>query len=151
VALEEALTRFGALEIFNTDQGAVHRLGLHERLKAHGLAISMDGKRRWIDNVFIERLWRTVKYEEVYLKAYASQRRQNQGVNNVRKQSLRNGAALMVLGALIFFVYAVVFFFRAFASGGFEVGVETLNGVRRSNSTGLIRRSWATSCTSTWR
>jgi len=42
----------------------------------------MDGKRRWIDNVFIERLWRTVKYGEVYLKADASQRRQNQGVNN---------------------------------------------------------------------
>ena len=43
-----------------------------DRLKAHGVAISMDGKRRWIDNVFIERLWRTVKYEEVYLKAYGS-------------------------------------------------------------------------------
>jgi hypothetical protein len=46
-----------------------------------------------------------------------------------REQSLRNGAGLMVLGALIFLVYAVVFFFRAFASGGFELGVETLNGV----------------------
>jgi putative transposase len=43
-----------------------------DRLKAHGIAISMDGKRRWIDNVFIERLWRTVKYEEVYLRAYDS-------------------------------------------------------------------------------
>src|SRR2546430_17123577 len=48
----------------------------------------MDGKRRRIDNVFIERLWRTVKYEEVYLKAYASQRRQNQGVNNVQRAIL---------------------------------------------------------------
>jgi hypothetical protein len=46
-----------------------------------------------------------------------------------REQSLRNGAGLMVLGALIFLVYAVVFFFRAFANGGFELGVETLNGV----------------------
>lgn len=46
-----------------------------------------------------------------------------------REQSLRNGAWLMVLGALLFFVYAVVFFFRAFTSSGFEVGVETLNGV----------------------
>jgi hypothetical protein len=46
-----------------------------------------------------------------------------------REQSLRNGAGLMVFGALIFLVYAVVFFFRAFANGGFEVGVETLNGV----------------------
>jgi len=54
-----------------------------------------------------------------------------------RKQSLRNGAALMVLGALIFFVYAVVFFFRAFASGGFEVGVETLNGVTPQQLDGL--------------
>ena len=54
-----------------------------------------------------------------------------------REQSLRNGAALMVLGALIFFVYAVVFFFRAFASGGFEVGVETLNGVTPQQLDGL--------------
>src|SRR6266705_1247132 len=54
-----------------------------------------------------------------------------------REQSLRNGAALMVLGALLFFVYAVVFFFRAFASGGFEVGVETLNGVTPQELDGL--------------
>src|SRR5258706_12310263 len=54
-----------------------------------------------------------------------------------REQSLRNGAALMVLGALIFFVYAVVFFFRAFASGGFEGGVETLNGVTPQQLDGL--------------
>lgn len=46
-----------------------------------------------------------------------------------REQSLRNGAGLMVFGALIFLVYAVVFFFRAFASSGFEIGVETLNGI----------------------
>jgi putative transposase len=72
-ALEEALTRFGRPEIFNTDQGAQFTdSDFTDRLKAHGVAISMDGKRRWIDNVFIERLWRTVKYEEVYLKAYAS-------------------------------------------------------------------------------
>jgi putative transposase len=72
-ALDEALTRFGAPEIFNTDQGAQFTdSDFTDRLKAHGVAISMDGKRRWIDNVFIERLWRTVKYEEVYLKAYDS-------------------------------------------------------------------------------
>jgi len=72
-ALDEALTRFGAPEIFNTDQGAQFTdSDFTDRLKAHGIAISMDGKRRWIDNVFIERLWRTVKYEEVYLKAYDS-------------------------------------------------------------------------------
>ena len=72
-ALDEALRRFGAPEIFNTDQGAQFTdSDFTDRLKAHAIAISMDGKRRWIDNVFIERLWRTVKYEEVYLKAYDS-------------------------------------------------------------------------------
>jgi hypothetical protein len=54
-----------------------------------------------------------------------------------REQSLRNGAGVMVLGALIFFVYAVAFFFRAFASGGFEVGVESLNGVTPQQLDGL--------------
>ena len=72
-ALEEALTKFGPPEIFNTDQGAQFTSeGWIERLKAAGVAISMDGKGRWIDNIFIERLWRSVKYEEVYLHAYAS-------------------------------------------------------------------------------
>jgi putative transposase len=70
-ALEEALARFGCPEIFNTDQGAQFTseewIGT---LKAAGIQISMDGKGRWIDNVFIERLWRSVKYEEVYLHAY---------------------------------------------------------------------------------
>lgn len=70
-ALEEALRRFGPPEIFNTDQGAQFTdADFTARLKAHGVAISMDGKGRWIDNVFVERLWRSVKYEEVYLKAY---------------------------------------------------------------------------------
>jgi len=54
-----------------------------------------------------------------------------------REQSLRNGAAVMVLGALIFLVYAVVFFFRAFSGGGFELGVETLNGVTTQQLDGL--------------
>jgi putative transposase len=72
-ALEEALAKFGPPEIFNTDQGAQFTSeGWIERLKAAGVAISMDGKGRWIDNIFIERLWRSVKYEEVYLHAYAS-------------------------------------------------------------------------------
>ena len=72
-ALEEAIARYGAPEIFNTDQGAQFTseafLGVLER---HRIAISMDGKGRWRDNVFVERLWRSVKYEEVYLKAYES-------------------------------------------------------------------------------
>ncbi len=70
-AVEEALQRYGTPEIFNTDQGCQFTseafTGL---LKAHGIRISMDGKGCWRDNVFIERLWRTIKYEEVYLHAY---------------------------------------------------------------------------------
>lgn len=70
-ALEEALQRFGAPEIFNTDQGAQFTASAFtDVLKAHDVTISMDGKGRWVDNVFIERLWRSVKYEDVYLRAY---------------------------------------------------------------------------------
>jgi len=70
-ALEEAITRFGRPEIFNTDQGAqfTSEAFLHVLERNH-IRISQDGKGRWMDNVFIERLWRSVKYEEVYLKAY---------------------------------------------------------------------------------
>ena len=72
-ALEEALRRYDPPEIFNTDQGAQFTSeGFAGLLDAHGIAISMDGRGRWMDNVFIERLWRSVKYEEVYLKAYES-------------------------------------------------------------------------------
>jgi putative transposase len=70
-ALEEALAKYGKPEIFNTDQGSQFTSeDWTNKLKAAGIAISMDGKGRWIDNVFIERLWRSVKYEEVYLHAY---------------------------------------------------------------------------------
>ena len=72
-ALEEAIENHGAPEIFNTDQGSQFTseefTGV---LKEHDIKISMDGKGRWVDNVFVERLWRSVKYEEVYLKAYES-------------------------------------------------------------------------------
>jgi len=72
-ALEEAVTRFGTPEIFNTDQGAQFTCTeFISVLKAHQIRISMDGKGRWRDNVFVERLWRSVKYEEVYLHAYES-------------------------------------------------------------------------------
>ena len=72
-ALEEALAKFGPPEVFNTDQGSQFTSEEWTApLKATGVAISMDGKGRWIDNVFIERLWRSVKYEDVYLRAYAS-------------------------------------------------------------------------------
>lgn len=70
-ALEQALRRYGTPEIFNTDQGAQFTSDLFTQvLNDAGVRISMDGKGRWIDNVFIERLWRSLKYEEVYLKAY---------------------------------------------------------------------------------
>ena len=70
-ALHEALARYGAPEIFNTDQGSQFTSdAFTDVLKDHGVAISMDGKGRWIDNVFVERLWRSVKYEDVYLRAY---------------------------------------------------------------------------------
>ena len=70
-ALEDAIQRHGVPEIFNTDQGAQFTSEAFTGvLKAHGVAISMDGKGRWVDNVFVERLWRSVKYEDVYLRAY---------------------------------------------------------------------------------
>ncbi len=69
----EALARHGRPEIFNTDQGSqftsVAFTGL---LLENGITISMDGRGAWRDNVFVERLWRSVKYEEVYLRAYDS-------------------------------------------------------------------------------
>ncbi len=72
-ALEEAIFRFGAPEIFNTDQGCQYTSDdFTGVLKAHHIDISMDGKGAWRDNVFVERLWRSVKYEEVYLNAYES-------------------------------------------------------------------------------
>lgn len=70
-ALDEALARYGSPEIFNTDQGAQFTASAFtDVLKEHGVQISMDGKGRWVDNVFVERLWRSVKYEDVYLQAY---------------------------------------------------------------------------------
>ena len=72
-ALEEALAKHGAPEIFNTDQGSQFTSEAFTGvLKDHGVAISMDGKGSWRDNVFVERLWKSVKYEEVYLRAYDS-------------------------------------------------------------------------------
>jgi putative transposase len=72
-ALERALRRYGAPEIFNTDQGGQYTgAAFTGVLKAHGVKISMDGKGRVTDNIMIERLWRSVKYEEVYIKEYES-------------------------------------------------------------------------------
>jgi putative transposase len=72
-ALREALCRFGQPEIFNSDQGSQFTAGdFSAVLLAAGVKISMDGKGRCIDNVFVERLWRSLKYEDVYLKAYTN-------------------------------------------------------------------------------
>jgi len=72
-AIEEAIRKYGRPEIFNTDQGSQFTSGAFtDILNTHGIRISMDSRGRWIDNVFIERLWRSVKYEDVYLKAYGS-------------------------------------------------------------------------------
>ena len=72
-ALEEALARYGRPEIFNTDQGSQFTSDdFTATLKRHSVTISMDGKGRCMDNIFVERLWRSLKYEEVYLNAYAT-------------------------------------------------------------------------------
>lgn len=72
-AMEDAIAHYGVPEIVNTDQGSQFTSReFTDLLKAHEIRISMDGRGRCIDNVFIERLWRSVKYEEVYLKAYGS-------------------------------------------------------------------------------
>jgi putative transposase len=80
-ALEEALARFGQPEIFNTDQGAQFTAEAFTNvLRERRIAISMDGKGRCLDNVFVERLWRSLKYEEVYLHAYDDARNARQGI-----------------------------------------------------------------------
>ena len=72
-ALDEALLRYGRPEIFNTDQGSQFTsTAFTGLLMQHGIAVSMDGRGCWRDNVFVERLWRSLKYEEVYLRAYDS-------------------------------------------------------------------------------
>ena len=80
-ALEEALARFGRPEIFNTDQGSQFTSAAFTgTLAKAGIKISMDGRGRWMDNVFIERLWRSLKYEDIYLKGYADGREAKAGI-----------------------------------------------------------------------
>ena len=80
-ALEEALQRYAAPEIFNTDRGSQFTSeAFTGTLKDHDIAISMDGKGRWVDNVFVERLWRSVKYEDVYLHAYETPAQLHRGL-----------------------------------------------------------------------
>ena len=80
-ALEEARAKFGKPEIFNTDQGSQFTSAAFTGALAEaGVAISMDGRGRWMDNVFIERLWRSLKYEDVYLRGYADGREAARGI-----------------------------------------------------------------------
>ena len=72
-ALEEAIEKYGCPTIFNTDQGSQFTAEVFtETLRTRDISISMDGKGRWMDNVFIVRLWKSVKYEDIYIKAYGS-------------------------------------------------------------------------------
>ena len=80
-ALEEALARYGTPEIFNTDQGSQFTsAAFTAKLAAHGIRISMDGRGRYLDNIFIERLWRSLKHENVYLMGYADGREARTGI-----------------------------------------------------------------------
>ena len=82
-ALEDALARFGKPEIFNTDRGSQFTSAAFTGgLTAAGIKISMDGRGRWMDNVFIERLWRSLKYEGIYLKGYADGRDAKAGISS---------------------------------------------------------------------
>ena len=107
-ALEEAIYRYGKPEIFNSDQGSQFTSeAFTDVLKAHHIQISMDGKGAWRDNVFVERLWRSVKYEEIYLNAYESIAEAKRGFgnwieyyNNARKhQTLGTTPELMYAGS----------------------------------------------------
>jgi putative transposase len=72
-ALHEAIKRYGTPDIFNTDQGSQFTSRVFTSvLQEHGIHISMDGKGCWRDNVFVERLWKSIMYEEIYLRAYNS-------------------------------------------------------------------------------
>jgi putative transposase len=85
-ALEEAITTYGCPEIFNTDQGSQFTAEVFTgTLQANNIAISMDGKGRWMDNVFIERLWKSVKYEDIYLKSYGSMTETRRGLSDYFK------------------------------------------------------------------
>ena len=80
-ALREAMERHGRPEIFNTDQGVQFTSAAFlDQLSGQGVRISMDGKGRFLDNIFVERLWRSLKYEEVYIKAYGSVAEARQGI-----------------------------------------------------------------------
>jgi putative transposase len=81
-ALREAMDRYGQPEVFNTDQGVQFTSATFlDELETRGVRISMDGKGRFLDNIFIERLWRSLKYEEVFIKAYGSVAEARRGIS----------------------------------------------------------------------
>ncbi len=109
-ALEEAIALYGKPEIFNSDQGSQFTSDDFTKvLKDNDIQISMDGKGRWVDNVFIERLWRSLKYEDIYLKAYESISKARLGIAEYfrfyneerRHQSLDRQTPDQVYGACI--------------------------------------------------
>ena len=80
-AVEEALARYGKPDIFNTDQGSQFTsAAFTSLLQRNGIKVSMDGRGRCLDNVFVERLWRSLKYEDVYLNNYESGKEAHQGI-----------------------------------------------------------------------
>ena len=104
-ALEEALAKYGKPEIFNTDQGSQFTgMDFTGVLLEAGIQISMDGRGRWMDNVFIERLWRSLKHEDIYLKHYADGHEAKAGISawidfyNTKRfhRALRNRAPMAV-------------------------------------------------------
>jgi putative transposase len=91
-ALEEAIARHGRPEIFNTDQGArFTSRDFTKVLNQAGIAISMDGKGAWRDNVFVERLWRSIKHEEIYLRAYGTVSEARASIGRYRYLTFYNG------------------------------------------------------------
>ena len=122
-ALEEAIAKYGRPEIFNTDQGSQFTSrGFTGVLKREGIRISMDGKRSWMDNVFIERLWRSLKYEEVYLKAYDSVRsavgREDWGMDRFLQHSSASSEVLIDLRQIRFTMVCLVDYQKWLKNGG---------------------------------
>ena len=140
-ALQEAIANYGVPEIINTDQESQFTsLEFTSALKAHGIAISMDGKGCWRDNVFIERFWRTVKYEEIYLRAYecTSEARANLTryltfYNRTRPHSALHGQA----PDQVYFASINPAALAAYTAG--QSSLNPMKTVRRSGTTSLHR------------
>ncbi len=98
-AMEEAIAAYGRPEIFNTDQGSQFTAETFtDTLQSNNISISMDGKGRWMDNVFIERLWKSVKYEDIYLKSYGSMTEARRGFLNTSDSTTKKGGIKTLTG-----------------------------------------------------